>query len=106
MEKIARTCIKNTKRLRKKLTEASEHNISTSDIEVIDYYKSSLKGVLFPDTPEPMDFEIFLQTFKTKESLISHCSEIYADPYNAIKHLYTLSKQALISVRNRLVYNK
>ena len=106
MEKIARTCIKNTKRIRKKLIEAKENQINTSDLEVLDYYQSSLKGVLVPDGPEPMDFEIFLQTFKTKESLIEHCSGLYDNPYEAIKHLYNLSKKTLISLRNRITYNK
>lgn len=106
MEKIARTCIKNTKRIRKKLIEARQKRITVTDIEVLDYYQSSLKVVLVPDRPEPMDFEIFLQTFKTKESLIERCSELYDNPYEAIKHLYNLSKKTLISLRNRINYNK
>lgn len=105
MEKIARTCIKNTKRIRRKVLEAHSMQLQTSD--VTDPYIAVLKNVLNPDTPEtPMDFEIFLKTFTSKEALINYCGELYANPYEAIKHLYDTSKSTLITLRNRIVYNK
>lgn len=105
MEKIARTCIKNTKRIRRKLIEANSMHMSTYDIT--DPYIAVLKKVLNPDTPDhPMDLEIFLKTFTSKEALINHCGDLYANPYEAIKHLYDTSKKTLITLRNRIVYNK
>lgn len=107
MEKIARTCIKNTKRINKKISEAKANNIDISDIIILEYYISSLNGILDPDNlNEPISLETFVLNYKTKESLIEHCSSIYDNPYEAIKHLYNLSKKTLISLRNRIVYNK
>jgi hypothetical protein len=106
MDKIAKTCIKNTKRIRKKIQEAKLCNIDVSNNIALSFYSASIEGVLNPEMtlnlPPEVQVDQFISNYPKSQNLIEKCSELYGSPSLALMHLYSLSKKALISLRNEI----
>lgn len=99
MAKIAKACIKNTKRLLKKIKKS---NLNGLDIPEVVKYEKIVKDFFGDD----MDLETFILNFKTKELLIEKSEYLFDSPYLAVRALYRASKAALIATRNKIIYGR